>query len=233
MNKTFLRMSFSMLLVIVAVNSIAVAQTPHIASLSLVSAQQFQTITINGAGFGTLAPYTGDSNYISFGDSTHAWEAGYAPDGNTQGLIVNSWTDSQIVLGGFSTAQQQYLPRLGDKVRVCVSNAQTGGAFACKGGRVKAIPTSTTLTSSPNPSTSGEVVTFTAVVESSGGTPPDGEMISFMAGTTVLGTGTLSGGTATFTTSTLSVGTTVVKAVYSGDSQFKGSKSKLVKQVVN
>src|ERR1700687_6065999 len=123
------RLCVLMLAVVAPLTSLAVAQAPHITSLSMVSAQQFQTITINGTGFGTLQPYTGDSNYISFGDSTHAWEAGYAPDGNTQGLIVNSWTDSQIVLGGFSTAQQQYLPRLGDKIGVCVSNAQTGGAF--------------------------------------------------------------------------------------------------------
>lgn len=47
-----------------------------------------------------------------------------------------------------------------------------------------------------------------------------------------LGTGTLSGGSATFTTSTLKVGTTSVTAVYGGDSNFAGSKSNVVKQVV-
>ncbi len=87
----------------------------------------------------------------------------------------------------------------------------------------------TTLTSSPNPSTYGEAVTFTAVVTPA---PPDGETVSFMKGKTVLGTGTLSGGTATFVTSTLKVGTTSVKAVYAGDSEFGTSKSKAVKQVV-
>jgi len=89
--------------------------------------------------------------------------------------------------------------------------------------------TSTTLTSAPNPSTYGEAVTFTAVVAPA---PPDGETVSFMKGKTVLGTGSLSGGTATFVTSTLKVGTTSVTAVYGGDSDFKGSKSKPVKQVV-
>ena len=37
---------------------------------------------------------------------------------------------------------------------------------------------------------------------------------------------------ATFTTSTLKVGTTTVKAVYGGDSNFAGSTSNTVKQVV-
>jgi hypothetical protein len=95
------------------------------------------------------------------------------------------------------------------------------------------IKTATALTSSPNPSASGEEVTFTAVVSSSSGAPPDGESVSFVKGTLTLGTGTLSGGTATFVTSTLPVGTTAVRAVYAGDSKFAGSKSIAVKQVVN
>jgi hypothetical protein len=75
-------------------------------------------------------------------------------------------------------------------------------------------------------------VTFAAVVTSSAGAPPDGEAISFEKGETVLGTGTLNGGSATFTTTTLKIGTTAVKAVYGGDSNFAGSTSKVVKQVV-
>jgi hypothetical protein len=42
----------------------------------------------------------------------------------------------------------------------------------------------------------------------------------------------LSGGSASFTSSTLKVGTSSVKAVYGGDSNFAGSTSKAVKQVV-
>jgi hypothetical protein len=93
--------------------------------------------------------------------------------------------------------------------------------------------TTTTLTSSPNPSTHGEAVTFTAVVTSSLGAPPNGETVTFKKGTTVLGTGTLSGGAASFTTSALPVGTNYVKAAYGGDSNLGGSTSKVVKQVVN
>jgi uncharacterized repeat protein (TIGR03803 family) len=95
------------------------------------------------------------------------------------------------------------------------------------------IATTTTLTSSPNPSVVGEPVTFTAVVSSGAGAPPNGETISFQKGATVLGTGTLSGGSASFTTSTLSVGTTWVKAVYGADAYFKKSTSNVVKQVVD
>ena len=72
------------------------------------------------------------------------------------------------------------------------------------------IKTTTTLSSSPNPSAYGEAVTFTAVVSPM---PPDGETVSFMQGSKVLGTGALSSGTATFTTSSLNPATYTIKAV--------------------
>src|SRR5208283_1759796 len=67
-------------------------------------------------------------------------------------------------------------------------------------------PTTTTLSSSVNPSTYGQAVTFTAVVSSSAGAPPNGENVTFLQGTSTLGTGALNKGTATFTISTLSTG---------------------------
>jgi hypothetical protein len=111
------------------------------------------------------------------------------------------------------------------------TNAGIDDAFVAKIQMLAA--TTTTLTSSPNPSPHGQAVTFTAVVTSGLGPPPDGETVSFMKGAKVLGTGTLSGGSASFTTSTLPVGTNYIKAVYGGDSNFAGSKSKAVAQVVN
>ena len=98
---------------------------------------------------------------------------------------------------------------------------------------VKKAPTSTTVSSSPNPSIYGQAVTFTALVTSGLGTPPDGETVMIKQGTTVLGTGTLSGGSASFTTSALPAGTNYIKAVYGGDSNFSGSASRALKQVVN
>jgi hypothetical protein len=88
-------------------------------------------------------------------------------------------------------------------------------------------------TSSPNPSIKGQAVTFTAVVTSSNGVPPNGETVSFTNGKTVFGTGTLSAGSASFTTSALKVGTTVVTAEYVGDFNFAPSTSNPAEQVVN
>jgi uncharacterized repeat protein (TIGR03803 family) len=95
------------------------------------------------------------------------------------------------------------------------------------------VATTTVLTSSLNPSTHGQAVTFTAEVTSGKGMPPDEETVSFMKGKTVMGTGRLSGGSASFTTSTLPVGRPAITAVYAGDFNFVASTSNTVKQVVD
>jgi large repetitive protein len=95
-------------------------------------------------------------------------------------------------------------------------------------------PTTSTLTSSLNPSTYGNSVTFTATVPPSGSSAPTGT-VSFLDGVTQIGTGTLAGnpGVAIFTTSTLSVGTHPITATYAGDSKNGASSSLPVNQVVN
>ena len=96
-----------------------------------------------------------------------------------------------------------------------------------------ATKTTTALMSSRNPSTYGQAVTFTAAVTSKLGAPPNGETVTFMEGTAVLGTGPLSGGSASFTILTLKVGSNAIKAVYGGDSNFAASTSNTVSQVVS
>jgi hypothetical protein len=89
------------------------------------------------------------------------------------------------------------------------------------------------LVSSPNPSDYGQPVVLTGTITSSIGPAPDGEKVTFRRGTTVLGTGTLSGGTATFSTSSLGVGTKSLTALYAGDANFAASTSKSESQVIN
>jgi uncharacterized repeat protein (TIGR03803 family) len=114
----------------------------------------------------------------------------------------------------------------GGKSSNCPGTGGCGVAFQLN---PSARVTTTVLTSSPNPSTLGETVTFTAVVTPA---PPDGESVTFKNFGKVLGTASLNGGTAVFTTSTLRVGTPHIKAVYDGDRLFEGSTSNGVKQVV-
>jgi|HubBroStandDraft_1064217.scaffolds.fasta_scaffold00803_7 uncharacterized repeat protein (TIGR03803 family) len=98
--------------------------------------------------------------------------------------------------------------------------------------------TALTLTSSPNPANTGQTVAFTATATSSGGTPPNGETVTFYNGSAVLGTAPLSGGTAskgsaaTLTTSFLQGGTFTITASYAGDSNFAPATSPALQQTV-
>jgi hypothetical protein len=99
---------------------------------------------------------------------------------------------------------------------------------------VNQASTTTAISSSANPSVSGQSVTFTATVSAvlPGSGKPSGT-VTFMDGTTALGTGTLSNGVATFKTSSLTVKTHSITAVYGGDTNFKTSTSSALSQVVN
>jgi len=91
--------------------------------------------------------------------------------------------------------------------------------------------TATVLTTSASPSHVGQSVTFTAGVTWTEGPVPDGELVTFYDGTTVIGTNITASGVATFTTSLLSAKTHTIKASYAGDFSFKPS-SGTVMQVV-
>jgi hypothetical protein len=109
------------------------------------------------------------------------------------------------------------------------------GAFLPSTGAVTQIvnkyATTTTLTSRPNPSHSGQTVAFTAQITSSGPSTPTGK-VKFLDGTLTIGSATLSGGVAKFTKSTLAVGTHPITAEYLGDAVSDKSTSPVVNQVV-
>ncbi|MGH9017372.1 MAG: Ig-like domain-containing protein, partial [Acidimicrobiales bacterium] len=81
---------------------------------------------------------------------------------------------------------------------------------------VTAASTTTTLTSSANPSTSGTPVTFTATVTSSTGAAPVGTVNFTVGGTSIAGCGAvaLASGVATCTTSALASGNQSVLATF-------------------
>jgi len=110
-----------------------------------------------------------------------------------------------------------------------LSIVDAGHAGKCKNLAI----TTTALTSSPNPSTYGQTVTFTATVSSSAGAPPNGEIVTFNSGSAVLGAAPLSLGAASFPTSSLQTGIYTITATYGGDANFAASTSPSLRQVVN
>ncbi len=97
---------------------------------------------------------------------------------------------------------------------------------------VTSNPTTTTLTSSINPSSTGAPVTFTATVNAA--VPPGLSLsgtVSFFDNGSLLGMATLTGSTATFTTAGLTTGRHTITAVYSGNANFPTSTGTLVQTV--
>src|SRR3989454_7097572 len=102
-------------------------------------------------------------------------------------------------------------------------------------GRIFVRPaTTTSLTSTPSPSTVGQAVTLRATVSPVAPATgvPDGT-VTFRDGAATLATATLVNGSASFVTSALATGSHSLTAVYSGSLDFAASTSAAVTQVVN
>jgi hypothetical protein len=97
------------------------------------------------------------------------------------------------------------------------------------------LDSSTAISSSINPSNSGQAVTFTATVTANApgeGTPTG--TVAFLDGAGTIGVGALDAtGHATFTTSILGAGTHAMTAQYGGSGDFNGSTSPALTQTVN
>jgi hypothetical protein len=102
----------------------------------------------------------------------------------------------------------------GDTSGTPIFNASTSNTLSQV---VNKVGTSTTLTSAPNPSVSGQTVTISVKVLAADSSALTGSVV-LKDGATTLGTVTLTNGVGSFTTSSLSVGTHNVTGAYSGDS---------------
>ena len=91
-------------------------------------------------------------------------------------------------------------------------------------------PTTTTFISSLNPSVFAQVVTFTAKVISSSGTPTG--TVKILDGATTVGSGILSNGTVSIAVSSLSTGSHSMTAAYQGSGVFAPSTSAPLSQIV-
>ena len=97
---------------------------------------------------------------------------------------------------------------------------------------VQQLTTATALSSSANPSLSGQPLTLSATVSTSGGGTLTGS-VTFADGGAVLGTVALgAGGTATWTTSSLAAGSHALTAVYSGDTNHAASSSSVLSEQI-
>ena len=96
------------------------------------------------------------------------------------------------------------------------------------------IDSTTSLVSSVNPSSVGQSVTFTATISanSPGSGTPTGS-VTFYVNSKSVGTVNLTNGDASFTTSFAAAGSDAIKAIYSGDVNFKTSTGTLTQTVTS
>jgi len=120
---------------------------------------------------------------------------------------------------------------VGGYARAANGDTAIGNPGAGTGGLIKitytpTVPTVTTLSSSMNPGSLSQPVTFTATV-TSGATGT----VTFKDGSTILGTISLTGTTAQLTTSSLSLGSHTIQAIYNGDVTYATSNTSMTETI--
>jgi hypothetical protein len=167
------------------------------------------TATVTAAMTGLLGP----TGTVTFMDGTTTLGTGTLNNG------IATFTISTL-----SSGPHNFSASYGGDVNFNTSSGTLG---------VNVLPgTTTTLVSSANPARSGTTVTFTATVSAGGANPGPTGTVTFLDGSTVLGTATLTNGVATFSTSSLSLGRHVITASYGGDSNFASSTSSAVNEAI-
>ena len=183
--------------------------------------QNLGTLTINPAtptlSFATIPAQT-------FGNAPFTVSATSA----STGAVTYSVTSGPATISG-STAT---LTGAGPVVLLASQSATSNYAAATANVTFVVNPATPTVAvaSSANPVLVTNLVTLTATVSSSAGTPIG--TVSFLDGTTPLGSGTLASGIATLTTSSLTVATHSITAVYSGSTNYNTATSTALSQAV-
>jgi hypothetical protein len=194
-----------------------------------------------GNGDGTFQPYVA---YPTASNPVQVVAADFNGDGRLD-LAASTGADTVSVLLGkgdgtflrwkdFPIAPYGYALAVGDLNNDGAIDVVTADVFAeSVGVLLNRAGTKLKLTSSPNPSTFGQPVTFTLTVTPSFPSvgSPSGT-VQFRNGTTLLGSAPLISGQASFTSSALSEGSHTIVAGYSGDRTFNRNKSQLLVQQV-
>ncbi len=169
------------------------------------------TITLGGSETITETVPTGVSGPVTFTEG-----------GTTIGTVP--------VVGGVATITVTTLPVGSDPITASTPGDANNNPATSPATTVtvnKGTPT-ISVTSSLNPSTSTQPVTFTATV-------PTGATgtVTFLDGATSLGTGTLTNGQVSVTVPTMTAGTHTITASYGGDSSYTAATSAPLTQTVN
>jgi len=195
------------------------------------------TQTINPNASSTSV--TSSANPSAFGQSVTFTATVTGPGGTPTGAVTFKDGSTTLGTGTLNGSGQTTFATSALAVGSHAITAVYGGDTNFSGGTSSTLmqtvnqnASTTSVTSSINPSSFGQSVTFTATVTGSGG-PPTGT-VTFKDGATTLGTGPLNGsGQATFATNALTGGSHAITAVYGGGINFSSSTSSVLMQAVD
>jgi hypothetical protein len=168
---------------------------------------------------------------------------GAKPDYGTVGILYNTGTNPSTFAASMFYSPVEY-PAGSFVYSLALADVNNDGAkdivmadgfFAGVTVMLNGSGSGSVVASSANPAIVGTSVSFTANVAATvrGITAVPTGTVTFLDGSTSLGTATLTGGTATFTTTGLAIGTHSITVQYGGDSNFHSSTSKLLSEVIN
>jgi hypothetical protein len=178
---------------------------------------------VNGTAQVTSSDGSMPTGTISFYDGTTSLcTIAVAPSAGCAASAGAGFAVGTHVLTAVYSGDATHLPSASAPVTVVVVAAATKAQ------------TVTMLTSSLDPATSGQSVTFTANVVAAGSAAMPTGVVTFFDGSTVLGTKTLVGsGVASLSTSSLGVGAHAITASYSGDANSGAGVSSVLTETVN
>lgn len=163
-----------------------------------------------------------------------------APGGSVTFYSGSTLLGSATLSSGTAGISVSTLPTGSNSISAAYSgavsfNASSSGivAITVNPAAPVAVDTATSLASSATSITQNTAVTFVATVKQARGTTLPTGSVTFLNGTTVIGSSPLVSGIATFTTSALNVGSASISAGYAGTASFNPSKSNVVSLVVN
>jgi hypothetical protein len=190
-----------------------------------------------GPAIATATALSSSVNPASTGQSvTYTATVSPSPDGGTVGFTDNGVAPGACgavtVSNGTATCTVSY-SAVGDHTIVASYSGDPNYGPSGSGPLTEHVvaATTTTVTSSANPSTTGQSVTYTATMSPT----PDGGTVGFTdngAAMTGCGTLALSGATATCSTTYGATGSHTIVATYSGDTNFGSSSGMLTQSVV-
>jgi hypothetical protein len=196
------------------------------------------TVTVTG-GTTTTTTVTASPASVTYGTSTLltaniAGTAGTAPTGTVQfydnGLPLGSTVTVSTVSASAGTSTATYSPVLmgGSHSITAVYSGDgtylTSTSATAASATVNPTTSTTTLAALPTSAVYGASITLTATVTPGTGTAIPTSSVTFMEGTTVLGTSSVNtSGVATFVVSLPIVATHTYTAAYSGDSNYSAS----------